>query len=54
MTEQVDLDSTHCEKLEVSLIQQKWVTKFTSGDFAHGMNMQWWNFQMVGQCPALQ
>jgi len=39
-SEQVDWTSVRQAMTEVRWNRQKWVTKFTSGEFAHGVNMQ--------------
>jgi len=31
--------------------RQKWVTKFATGEFSNGKNMQRWWFCMASNCP---
>jgi len=38
--------------MEVGWSQRKWVTKFTSGEFMHRVNMQHWQFQTSSKCPC--
>jgi len=50
-SEQVDWTSVRRAMTEVRWSRRKWVTKFTSGEFAHGVNMQRWHFQTSSKCP---
>ncbi len=36
---------------ELPINYQCWVSKYISGHFATGKNMQWWLFQSSAQCP---
>jgi len=37
---------------EVAWWRRKWVTKYVTGDYAHGKNMRRWQFQTVSNCPC--
>jgi len=50
MIQQVDWESVRQAMSEVGWKRRKWVTKFVTGEFEYGENMQRWWFQMVSQC----
>jgi len=50
-SKQVDWTSISQAMMEVWWSRRKWVTKFTSGEFPHGINMQHWHFRISSKCP---
>jgi len=50
-SKQVDWTSIRQAMTEVGWSRRKWVTKFTSGEFPHGANMQRWHFRTSSKCP---
>jgi len=48
---QVDWDAMHKAMTEVPWRRRKWVTKFATGEFAHGENMKHWKFRTISKCP---
>jgi len=49
--EQVDWDAIRRAMTDTTWRRRKWVTKFATGDFAHGKNMRRWRFRTVSNCP---
>jgi len=49
--EQVDWDAIRRAMTEVTGSRRKWVTKFATGEFAHGKNMKRWGFRTISKCP---
>jgi len=47
----IDWSSCQCTMSEIPLHCQRWVSKFISGHFAHGKNMQCWQFHTTTSCP---
>jgi len=46
----IDWPSFHRAISETPLHRRHWVSKFVSGHFAHGKNMQWWHFWSSASC----
>jgi len=47
----IDWKSVHRAMREIPLPRRRWVSKFISGHFSHGKNMQRWKFRTTAQCP---
>ncbi len=50
----IDWPSYQRAMLEIPLHRRRWVSKFVSGHFAHGKNMQRWRFRSASNCPRCQ
>jgi len=51
-SDQVDWTLVGWAMTETGWSWRKWVTRFTSGEFAHGVNMWQWKFWMSSKCPC--